>query len=215
MENNLLSHQENFKKVAEEIINSSKYMHLKEKENLWEKIAEIIERIFNRISPETYEPYNVNPIGSQNLFFVMLILLITLLLFYLIKSQKNVVKSHQRVIYGETVDQNTTYEGLYKKALHRENEGKFRHAIRLYFISVLLYMNEKSLWFLDDSKTNYEIAISLKEKGFKKTNNFKSMGDYFEYIWYGNKQIDSVNFSRYKEIAKELLLEVKNYSEKK
>lgn len=215
MENNLLSHKENFKKVADEIINSSKYMHLKDKENLWEKIAEIIERTFNKVSPETYVPSNVNPIGSQNLFFVMLILLITLLLFYLIKSQKNVVKNRQRVIYGETVDQNTTYEGLYKKALHREKEGKFRDAIRLYFISVLLYMNEKSLWFLDDSKTNYEIAINLKEKGFKKTNNFKSMGDYFEYIWYGNKQIDSVNFSRYKEIAKELLLEVKNYSEKK
>lgn len=212
MANILLSHKENFNKTVDEIINSSKYAHLKE--NLSPEFYERLEDSFNKILPQKRLYSDIGTVSGQGLFFVVFTLLLIILMIYLINTRKKEFVAEERLIYGEILDQKTNYEGLYEKALEREAHGDFKDAVRLHFISILVHMNEKSLWLLDDAKTNQEILAHLKKKGFRKANVFKGMADYFHYVWYGDKQIDSLAFSDYKEKAQEISMEVKDYCEK-
>lgn len=213
MENTLLPSKETFYKVVDKIIDSSKYMHLKEKENILQKILEKLGKFLDRIFETGQGPPRITTYTTQNLFFVFVIIGIIALLYYLLGTKKITV-GKKKVIYGETIDENTTYESLYQRALESEKKENYKDAIRLQFISAILYMNEKSLCFLDDTKTNNEIFKILKHKEFKGAYMFKSIGDYFQYIWYGKKEVHLEKFSWYKEKINNLFVEVKNYNEK-
>ncbi|QXM06277.1 hypothetical protein [Crassaminicella indica] len=205
--------RETFDKAVNKIIDSAKYMHLKEKQNIlkefFEKLLNLLDKVFTK--ENTHKSICTDT--TQNAFIIIVILLIVVLIFYLIKQNKY-TDIKKKVIYGETIDEETTYDSLYKKAIKCEEQENYKDAIRLYFIGILVMMNEKSLCFLDDSKTNDEMIKVLRGKGFSGVNLFKSIGDYFQYIWYGNKKIDSERFTMYKEQINNLFMEVKNYHEK-
>ncbi|WZL74351.1 hypothetical protein QBE52_06320 [Clostridiaceae bacterium 35-E11] len=214
MKHILLSDQKTFQKAVDEIINSPKYIHLKPTENILDQILEKIIEMLDKIFDHGYKPSTISSTGAQNGFMVVVVTALIVLLFYFLKSKEAKVRQ-KKVLYGETIDGDTTYEGLYQKALACEKEKNYRDAVRLHFVSMLFYMNEKSLCFLDDAKTNDEIVWMLKQKGFKAVNIFKNIGDYFQYIWYGDKEIQDKRFLWYKEKIKELFTEVHRYHEKK
>ncbi|QZY56414.1 hypothetical protein [Crassaminicella profunda] len=205
--------KETFEEAVNQIIDSAKYMHLKERESIfkkfWEKLGKLLEKIFTK--GDTHSSINTNT--TQNTFIIIVILLIGVLIFYLVRQNKYIAEN-KKVIYGETIDEETTYESLYKKAIQCEQEKNYKDATRLHFISILVSMNEKSLCFLDDSKTNREIIKVLKDKEFSGVYLFKNIGDYFQYIWYGNKEIEKEKFIWYKDQINNLFMEVKNYHEK-
>ncbi|MCT4617960.1 MAG: hypothetical protein N4A62_01010 [Marinisporobacter sp.] len=205
--------KEIFEKSINEIINSSKYEHLSEKESLFQKflkkLGEILDKIFEK--GDTHPSISTNT--TQNTFIIIAILLICVLIFYFTRQNRS-IDTNKKVIYGETIDEETTYESLHKKAIQYEKEKNYKDAIRLYFIGILVSMNEKSLCFLDDSKTNEEILKVLKDKEFSGEHLFKSIGDYFQYIWYGNKGVEEEGFIWYKGQMNHLFMEVKNYHEK-
>lgn len=214
MKNILLPDQQGFEKMVDQIIKSPKYIHLKEKENILDQILEKIAKFLDGIFDHGYGPSTISPSGTQNGFMVVAVLLLLALLFYFFKSKEHTA-IQKKVFYGETIDEDTTYEGLYQKALDCEKEENYRDAVRLHFVSMLFYMHEKSLCFLDDSKTNDEIVSILKEKGFQAVHAFRSIGDYFQYIWYGNKETNQRKFLWYKEKIRDLFVEVNHYHEKK
>ncbi|QEK12681.1 hypothetical protein FQB35_10260 [Crassaminicella thermophila] len=209
----MIPKKEIFEKVVDKIIDSSKYMHLKQTENVFKKILERIFEILKKSLNKGYIPSNGSISINQNIFIIFGIFLIIVLFYYFFKSKSPSVV-HKKIIYGETIDDDTTYESLYKKAISCEKEENYKDAVRLYFISMIFYMNEKSLCIMDKSKTNYEIINILKKKNFKGVKVFQDIGDYFYRIWYGNKKIHKEKFVEYKEKIDDLFMEVNKYNEK-
>ncbi|TCO74589.1 hypothetical protein [Marinisporobacter balticus] len=203
-----------FDGTINQIIDSAKYLHLKGNKNLFQIFLEKLSNLLNKpFTKETsHSTFSTNT--TQNTFILLLILSLAALIFYLMKQNSHGSIMHSKIIYGETIDEETTYDGLYKKAIQCEEEKNYKDAVRLHFISILIVMNEKSLCFLDDSKTNYEMLKVLKNKKFKGMHIFKSIGDYFQYIWYGDKQIHQEQFSCYKDQITNLVMEVHHYHEK-
>ncbi|MCC5908876.1 MAG: hypothetical protein JJT76_00320 [Clostridiaceae bacterium] len=213
MENITFSNKEIFEKAIEKVIDSSKYKHLQEGENIRDGIAERIGEFFSGGSTGGYTSNSISTAGTQNTFFLLFFIVAIALLYYALKSPKSKLKKEQ-VIYGEVIDENTTYEGLYKKALLRQQEEKYVEAVRLYFVSLLFYMNEKSLCLLDESRTNAEIIRALHKAEFTKADIFKNISDYFQYIWYGNKEVKELDFQHYRQKIEDLLMEVEIHHEK-
>lgn len=205
---------EAFKKAIDQVIESPKYIHLKEKENIWNKILEAIGKWLNRPSHRSYSPIPESPPTSGNLWIIIIVIVLFVLLYYYMTKSKEDTRIKKRVLYGEVIHEDTSSKGLFEKAIRFEEDGNYKEAVRLYFISTLLHMNEKSLCFLNESKTNIEIIKELRRKAFKGTEIFKSIGDYFYYIWYGNKEINRDRLLWYKEKVNDLIMEVKNYGEK-
>ncbi len=199
--------KEVFEKAIDEVINSSKYIHLQEKENIWEKF-----KIFDKGLEREHTYSHMSSSGSQSIFLIIAFIVLGILLYHVFSVKKD-ENTNKKEIYGEEIDEATTYELLCTKAKTFEENNNYKEAIRYYFISILFLMNEKSLCFLDDTKTNDEILKELKIKKFKEVQLFKNAGDYFYYIWYGNKPVMKDRFMYYKKTVNDLFLEVQNYHE--
>ncbi|WP_053956068.1 hypothetical protein [Inediibacterium massiliense] len=207
-----ISSKEVFEKAVDEVIHSSKYMHLQEKESIWEKIVEKILHLLDKGLEKGYPHSHMNSQGSQSFFIIIAFIFIGILIYYTFSSKQD-KDLNKKEIYGEEIDERTTYESLCEKAQNFEKNNNYKEAIRYYFISILILMNEKSLCFLDDTKTNDEIITELKIKKFKEVRLFKNIGDYFYYIWYGDKPVVKERYMNYKETVNDLFLEVYNYHE--
>ncbi|MFZ5967810.1 MAG: hypothetical protein ACOYVK_11640 [Bacillota bacterium] len=207
----LFTEPEAFRKVVEQVIDSPKYIHLREKENMWDKILEAIGKWFDRPSNRSYRPMPESPPISENIWIAAVVIGLLVLFYYYVTKVREDTGVKRKVLYGEVIHEDTSPEGLFEKAIGFEKEGNYKEAVRLYFISILLYMNEKSLCFLNESKTNVEIIKDLKRKAFTGVEIFKNIGDYFYYIWYGNKEVNEDKLLWYKEKVNDLFTEVKNY----
>ena len=207
----LFQELESFTKAVDEVIASSKYIHLQDQERIWDKILKAIEKFFEGSPRENYTPIKQSPPILGSLLWTVLIIGLILLLYYYMARVKKGKNLEKKTLYGEVIHENTQHQSLFDKAAAFEKDGNYKEAIRLYFISTLVYMNEKSLFFLDESKTNGEIIKDLKRKAFKGLELFRSIGDYFYYIWYGDKEVNEEKLLWYKEKVKGLFMEVENY----
>jgi len=73
------------------------------------------------------------------------------------------------------------------------SEKDFRRAVRLHFLKLLKELSDKNLitWKID--KTNIDYSIELSNSRFN--DHFKELAFSYEYIWYGNFQLDEANFN--------------------
>lgn len=73
------------------------------------------------------------------------------------------------------------------------SEKDFRRAVRLHFLKLLKELTDKNLitWKID--KTNNDYSIELSNSKYNK--HFKELAFSYEYIWYGNFQLDETNFN--------------------
>ncbi|AOT72889.1 hypothetical protein [Geosporobacter ferrireducens] len=202
---------EAFKKAVDQVIESPKYIHLRSEGNVWDKVLEAIGKWFNRPSNRSYKPMPESPPISGNIWFIIIVIGLLILLYYYMAKTREDTGIKNKILYGEVIHEDTSPEYLFEKAIGFEKDGNYREAVRLYFISILLYMNEKSLCFLNESKTNMEIIKELRRKAFKGVAIFICIGDYFYYIWYGNKEVNEDRLLWYKEKVNDLFMEVKNY----
>lgn len=207
----LLPELEAFTEAVDQVFAGSKYMHLQVKENILEKIAEAMANWFQSPVRGDYMGIKQGSSVSGNVWLVALIIGLLVLLYYGVFKKEESQNKGKKILYGEVINEKTKYDGLLDRAVSFERDGNFKEAIRLYFVSILVYMNEKSLSFLDESKTNIEILKELRINGFKGLGLFESIGDYFYYIWYGNKEVTEENLLWYKKKVNDLLMEVKNY----
>lgn len=72
------------------------------------------------------------------------------------------------------------------------SEKDFRRAVRLHFLKLLKELTDKNLitWKID--KTNNDYSIELSNSKYNK--HFEELAISYEYIWYGNFQLDETNF---------------------
>ena len=81
------------------------------------------------------------------------------------------------------------FDKLIADAIHKND---YRKAIRLHFLKLLKDLTDKNLikWQID--KTNNDYSMELSNSKFN--NEFKELALMYEYIWYGDFQLDEHNF---------------------
>ncbi len=80
--------------------------------------------------------------------------------------------------------------------LEAENTGNFTTAIRYQFLDILRVLDEKKLIKWNESKTNLNYINELKE--LKERESFSRLAHIFEYLVYGEFNIDESKYSKYK-----------------
>jgi len=80
------------------------------------------------------------------------------------------------------------YEKLLRKAY---DDGNWRFAMRFLFLKTLQKLNEKEIIKYAVDKTN---SVYVNELPVARRNDFASLALYYEYVWYGNAEIEKTVF---------------------
>lgn len=185
-----------FDNTVQGILRRAEYRHLSNKlqdflDSVKRAVSDWLIELLRRIGSGTPK----TPVISDRLSTVFVIIGLLVILAIIILIIVNVSKSFDkktrvREILGERIDEKTTTAGLRGKAAAFYREGDLRQAIRYDFIALLLLMHEKSLLYLDESKTNQEIYQHLKKNGFSNLQAFEHLIDTYNTTWYGHRQCD-------------------------
>ncbi len=82
-------------------------------------------------------------------------------------------------------DAKDDFAGLIKRAVAEKN---FRLAVRYHFKQTLSLLAEKNHLVIGSDKTNYQYVRELRSSSIK--NDFSALVMYYEYVWYGELEID-------------------------
>jgi aromatic ring-opening dioxygenase LigB subunit len=128
---------------------------------------------------------------STLFILIGLFVIVVVIIFIIVKFSKTFEKNVKvKEILGEKIDDRTTPVSLRHKASAFEKDGDTRQAIRYGFIAILLFMHERRLLYLDETKTNQEIYNYLKKESFLHIKVFEYLADTFNSSWYGHKAYD-------------------------
>ncbi len=193
--------KEEFDRVVSKILNKAEYRYLQKdyvdiveriRNTIREWLEALLEKLFNMENK-----LNTSSFGISNGIVIIGLILLVIFVIILFLSMKKAVGKNKKIktIFGEEISSTTTAEGLRNKSREFKNHGDYREAIRIGFISILLKMNENNILYLDETKTNEEMAKILKNSNFKYTGLFQGLTYLFNEAWFGHKEIHEYEFS--------------------
>ena len=137
------------------------------------------------------------------LFKILPYLLLAFLIFLLIKfflkvNFRNIITGEQKgpdvIIFDEeNIIKNEDIRELISDAI---TLGNYRLAIRYYYLLILQQLSENQIIHWEQQKTNEDYINEIKIDTLK--NDFKSITRLYDYIWYGEFNIDVLKFESIK-----------------
>lgn len=152
------------------------------KEWFWRKVAELLDT-------------KGGTLALNILKYILIVAAIVLIVFLLLKNDI------RALFYGKSASVPIDFKE-FDEDIHKINfneliasalsEKDFRRAVRLHFLKLLKELTDKNLisWKID--KTNNDYLMELANS--KYTSHFKELAISYEYIWYGDFQLDETNF---------------------
>ncbi|MBU3074522.1 hypothetical protein [Clostridium estertheticum] len=214
------SNQE-FDNTINKILQGSDYKHLRNGvgdfiQNSKDIISQWIQKIFRK----TISSINLKNSVSDNLatvFIIIALILIALIVILIIVKLSKSFERKERIkeILGEKIHDKTTPSSLRSLAISFEVKDDYRQAIRYYFISILLLMHEKSIIYLDETKTNEEIYKCLLQNKFSDSSVLEYVIIDFNSSWYGHKIFNKETYDKTLQNINLLWKGVLSYEEKK
>lgn len=180
-------------KKQKELLNNSDYKYDRigpAPKTLWERFKEWVWR-------KADELFNSKggSLGFRILEYVLITTAIVLIVVLLLKNNA------RALFYGKSTTIPIDFKEL-EEDLHKINfnelittalsEKDFRRVIRLHFLKLLKELTDKNLILWKIDKTNNDYSIELSNSKYNK--HFKELAVSYEYIWYGNFQLDETNF---------------------
>ncbi len=201
--------KEKFDETIEGILKRLEYRHLGEYldmlERLQERVVSWLEGWLGYMNLQHRGITKAVPSISNAVIIIGAAIIIIILILMILFMRKMVKKDKKiRTILGEIIDDNTTRESLKEKARSLKALGKYREALRYGFIALLFQMNEANLLYLDEAKTNRELASSLKESNFINIDLFEKAIGLFNEVWYGHKMINEEFYKSWENMMQEL-----------
>lgn len=129
--------------------------------------------------------------------YILLVLLLLLLIkFFLNVNSRAIInaKKNQALVSlseEEHIIKNEDIQQLIQNALTDKN---YRLAVRYYYLYILQLMTEKELITWELQKTNDDYLNEIKKQDLKQP--FTKITRLYDYIWYGNFDIDEAKYSR-------------------
>ncbi|MBO6607122.1 DUF4129 domain-containing protein [Psychroserpens sp.] len=142
-----------------------------------------------------------------NIFFIILFVLVV---FFIAKA---IINREGNWVFGKSSDKNiipvtdvetnihaTDFKTLIKNA---ENDNNFRLAVRYYYLWLLKTLSEVELIDYDVEKTNSDYYLELENETIR--NEFSYTSYLYNYIWYGEFNIDAEQFDKAKNAYNQFL----------
>jgi len=169
--------------------------------NAWERFVEWLSDklrgIFDFADPQT----SISVVGY--IFKTIAVLIILLVIYLIVKSIMNKdgkwifgKNSDRKMIRYDEIEKNlhlVDFEKLIKETLQ---SGEKRLSIRYYYLWLLKKMSEKQIIEWDSEKTNSDYLYEISNEKLK--DNFGYLSYLYNYIWYGEFEIDEATFEKAK-----------------
>lgn len=181
--------------------NEFDYSVSKPRESFWQKLLKKVDRILRSIFGETVFEKSSKFTGTLIRFFA--IILVGFLLYFIIKY---ILGKDGRFIFGKKNKKlNLNVEELHEN-IHEinfpesiakfEHTGDYRSAVRYQFLFILKKLSDKKLINWNPEKTNKDYVAELKAPQLK--NEFYDLSYIFDYVWYGEFNIDEQSYRKFK-----------------
>ncbi len=132
-------------------------------------------------------------------FYVGTIVLITLLLFFLLRVFQGRIFKKGKGEESTDLDYDTFTEDINEMdfdTLLQESIDKklYRRAVRILFLKSLKELIDKNLIQWEENKTNQDYIYEIKSRTVRE--GFEHVSDVFEYVWYGEVELNSNVFTQ-------------------
>lgn len=217
----LIPSNKEFENTINKILESPKYKHLNNDmidyiQNIRQGISQWIQKIIGKTISNISSLNSVSDRIANIFIIIGFLLMLAIVILIIIKVSKTFErKARIREILGESINDKTTPSSLRRVAAAFGVKEDFRQAIRYEFIAVLLLMHEKSIIYLDETKTNEEIYKYLKKNKFNNLSSFESLSGDFNSSWYGHRGCDKNSYDKVADTVNLLWNEVLAYEEKR
>lgn len=178
------------------------YTTIKPHESLWErikrKLRKLWESIFGKIDNEKADDYT-----NLTLRFLAIVVIGFLLYFiirYLASKDGNFFfsKKNKKINIPEGDIHEDIHEINFPETIAKyEREKDFRMAVRYRFLQVLKNLSDKKMIDWNIEKTNKDYVRELKSESQK--HNFEELAYIFDYVWYGEFEINEKDYQHFKE----------------
>lgn len=166
-------------------------------EKLMRKISKILQKIFGT------SVFNTSSDITWVIVRLLGILLVGFLLYFIIKYVLNknggffFGKKNKKVIISEQELHENIHEINFPASIAKfENSGDYRSAVRYQFLFILKKLSDKKIISWNPEKTNKDYITELKSPHLK--NEFSNLAYIFDYVWYGEFNIDEQNYLKFK-----------------
>lgn len=169
--------------------------------NWWERFKEWLADFFRRLFN-----FSNDTVSMQFVEILIKAVAIVLLVFVIYLIVKSIMNGEGQWIFGKSSDKKViNYEEI-EKNIHLVDfeklikdtlkSGEMRLSIRYYYLWLLKKMAEKSLIEWDVEKTNTDYLYEIKNLEFR--TQFEYVSYLYDYIWYGEFELDEVTFQKAK-----------------
>ena len=169
--------------------------------NWWDRfkqwLADFFKNLFN-LSSDTVSGQVVD-ILIKSLAVILIVFVIYLIVKSIMNGEGQWIfgkSSDKKVIHYEDIEKNihlVDFEKLIKETL---KSGEQRLSIRYYYLWLLKKMADKNIIEWDIEKTNSDYLYEIKDQAFK--SNFEYVSYLYNYIWYGEFELDEQTFEKAK-----------------
>ncbi len=142
--------------------------------------------------------------------YIVLIIVLILTIKYFLKVNTNTIisgkteKAKVVITEDEEIISNKNINELISKAVSQEN---YRLAVRYYYLLVLQKLNERELIVWEQQKTNEDYIKEIKEQTISLK--FKDLTRLYDFVWYGNFEINQIEFAKVESNFNKLTLGLK------
>lgn len=176
------------------------YTEYKSKPTIFSRIWNWFKRVLLKILTWLFgveEATGILAILLKIIPYVVLLLVLGLLIKFFLKVNVNsiVTGKNQRasvlLTEDEEIIKNKDIQSLIDKAISDKN---YRLAVRYYYLLVLQKLQENEVIEWEPQKTNEDYIKEIKKKSI--IDNFKNVTHLYDFVWYGNFEINEVEFSK-------------------
>lgn len=167
--------------------------------NAWDRFKEWLAGIFKDIFSFTNNEASINFVDI--LLKIIAILIVIAVIYMIVKAIMNKEgqwifgkNSDKKMIHYDEIEKNlhlVDFEKLIKNSLQT---GEKRLTIRYYYLWLLKKMSEKQIIIWDVEKTNSDYLYEIKNQTQK--DEFAYLSYLYNYIWYGEFDLDNVAFAK-------------------
>lgn len=166
--------------------------------NFFSWLSNILTRFFEgifgvgNVGGILYFIFNILP------YLILAFLIYLLIKFFLKVNSNNIiasVKNSPTVVFTEEeqIIKNENIQTLINEAIKQKN---YRLAIRYYYLLSLKYLNEQEIITWQQEKTNNDYITEIQKENLQ--SDFKSITRIYDYVWYGEFNIDQLKFETLK-----------------
>ncbi|WP_106916773.1 DUF4129 domain-containing protein [Chryseobacterium aurantiacum] len=181
--------------------NEFDYSVSKPRESFWQKLVRKIDRVLQSIFGETvFTKSSEFTVALVRLFAILLVgFLLYFIIKYVLGKDGNFIfgkKNKKLDLNVEELHENIHEINFPESIANFERAGDYRSAVRYQFLFILKKLSDKKLINWNPEKTNKDYVAELKAPNLK--NEFSDLSYIFDYVWYGEFNIDEQSYQKFK-----------------